>query len=180
MPKLPMPDGLGVKDLECVMLEVAPFDIERAMGDAFKQEDLFYGDIPELTYAQGMVGDHDSHLTLLFGIHPSHDYEMNVHLALDKWDLPQLLINEIGFFPSRHEGQDYVTIVAHVGKTAALLSGHQRLTELPYSNDYSEYRPHITMAYIKGTADKKEWLYRLNAAFSHTFVDSIALDLGTD
>ena len=180
MPNLPMPDGVEMTDLECVMLEVAPFNVEAAMGDAFSENDLFYGDHPNLEYAQGMVGETNPHLTLLFGIHPSDDYEMNVYLALDGWDLPDIMINEIGFFPSRIEGQDYVCIVAHVAQTAPLMAGNARLKELPHTDNFPNYLPHIALAYIKGSADKEEWLFRLNAAFGHKFVKPLALDLGND
>ena len=179
MANLPMPEGLEVQDLECVMLTVEELDIHRAMGEAFNEDDLFYGTTPRLKYAQGAVSEFSAHVTLLFGIHPSDDYEMDVHLALENWDLPDVLIEKIGFFPSTVEGEDYVAIVAHVVKSAQLIAGNKLLQELPHTNEF-EYSPHITLVYLKGTADKDAWISRLEGALGFKIVHSLGIDLGND
>ena len=83
MPKLPLPEGLDTPDLECVMINVPTLDIQRAAGDLWDEDALFYGDIPKLKYAQGAVAEENAHLTLLFGLHPSNSYEASVLMALE-------------------------------------------------------------------------------------------------
>lgn len=178
MPAMPLPTGVKKTDLECVMLQVAPLDVEKDMGDAFREEDLFYGDTEELKYAQGVVADTSAHVTLLWGIHPSDHYEESVWIVLDGWDFPQVLINEVGIFDM--PGTDYKVVVAHVVPSQAILAGRKRLEVLPYTPSEFEYSPHITLAYIKDEVDPTEWVYRLNAAYAHTFVESTGLDLGND
>ena len=181
MPNLPMPDGLTTADLECVMISLPPFDIEKAMGEDWNEDDLFYGDIPQLKYAQGAVAEDGAHCTLLFGIHPSITYEVDVLTQLENWSIPpRLLIESIGSFPSTVAGQDYHCIVAHLLPQFDLISGNQLLRELPYTNQFEEYKPHITLAYIKGDARKSVWLERLGHAFAGSFVVPWGLDLGID
>lgn len=185
MPKEPMPEGLTVTDLECVMLDVPTMDIQKAIGeDLWNEDHLFYGDTPELKYAQGAVAEDGAHLTLLFGIHPSDTYERDILLTLTGWDMPDLLINEVKYFPSRVEGQNYICIYAEVVPSAALLAGRKSLEVLPFTSDFSEYKPHITLAYVKtdSGADTLEWISRLNSAFAHTFIpgENVSLNLGLD
>lgn len=184
MPKLPLPEGMDTPDLECVMIGVPTFDIEKAAGDLWDENALFYGDVPKLKYAQGAVAEDSAHLTLLFGLHPSNSYEASVLAALDGWDLPDILINEVTFFPSRVEGQNYIAVVAEVVKSAGLLAGRARLEELPYSDEFNEYKPHITLVYLKTDTgvDTQAWIDAMNAAFAHKFIggEKTWLDLGLD
>lgn len=185
MPKLPLPEGLDTPDLECVMINIPTLDIERAVGPELWDENaLFYGDIPKLKYAKGAVAEENAHLTLLFGLHPSISYEASVLAALDGWDLPDILINEVSFFPSRIEGQNYIAVVAEVVKSAGLLAGRARLEQLPYSDEFDEYKPHITLVYLKTDAgvDTQAWIDALNSAFAHKFIagEKTWLDLGLD
>lgn len=185
MPNLPLPDNTTVKDLECVMIGVPTMDIQRAVGEDLWDEDaMFYGNVPELEYAQGAVAEDIAHLTLMFGIHPSISYEASVLMALDGWDLPDILINEVKYFPSRVEGQNYICIYAEVVKSAALLAGRERLEQLDYTDQFTEYKPHITLVYLKTDTgvDTQAWLDALNAGFAHKFISSekVWLDLGVD
>lgn len=185
MAKLPLPEGITNPDLECVMIGVPTFDIQRAIGeDLWDESALFYGDTPELRFAQGAVAEEFAHLTLLYGVHPSNSYEASVLMALDGWDLPNILINEVSFFPSRQDGQNYIAVIAEVVKSSGLLVGRARLEELPYSSKSDEYKPHITLVYLKTDTgvDTQAWIDALNAAFAHKFIDGAKtwLDLGLD
>lgn len=180
MANVVLPEDLAVTDLECVMVDLPAIDIQNIMGEDYNEDDLFYGDIPELSYAKGAVAEDNAHVTLLFGIHPSPDYEQSVHLALDGWDIPSIFIEDVGFFPSRIEGQDYVAVVAHVVKTAPLLAGRNRLTVLRHTDAYPEYKPHVTLAYLKGSADKDLWISKLDDALAESIIEPLGLNLGLD
>lgn len=185
MPNLEMPEGVTVSDLECVMLDVPVMDIQRAVGEDLWDEDhLFYGDTPELKYAQGAVAEETAHATLLFGLHPGSTYERDVLTLLYQWDTPDILINEVKYFPSRVEGQNYICIYAEVVPSATLLAGRKLLETLPYTSDFDEFKPHITLVYLKtdSGADTQAWIDALNGAFAHKLIRSewVSLNLGLD
>lgn len=184
MANLPMPEGLSTSDLECVMLDVRPLQweehhtptISELYGDGFNPNDLFYGNTKELKYAQGAVYDSVPHVTLLFGIHPSLTYEEDVNSVLYDWMTPDLMSKYVGFF----EGEDYYCIVAYMDLTASLMNARIRLEALPHTSTFTEYKPHMTLAYIKKTADLSTWLERMNSSFANRIFYVDGLNLGKD
>lgn len=182
MTNLPMPDGLTDKDLECVMLDIPPFKfMDRGWGASGRMplKDVFYGDIPQLEYAQGLIGQKNAHATLLFGIHPSEGYAQEVTYALMGWDPEPIELDRITFFPSTVEGQDYKVVVATVLETTNLLEGRKRLEGLDHTDRFETYRPHVTLAYIKGAADVHEWMDKLSWVLEgRTY--PVTLNLGLD
>ncbi|UDL15956.1 RNA ligase [Microbacterium phage Pumpernickel] len=179
MPNLPMPEGLSNPDLECVMLALPPQPVLRYI-DPEKHDDLFFGDIPELQYAQGAVAETEAHVTLLFGIHPSPSYRRLVDAVLEGSKMPLITIDHVGHFPSRIDGQDYNCIVAHVAVTPELLEGNARLQILDHTNSYPEYKPHMTLAYIKGDADLDYWIKTLDDVYRGQTIAPTHLDYGDD
>jgi 2'-5' RNA ligase len=181
MANLPMPEGVTKSDLECVMLDVEPLHVLSAYGMDINQDDLFFGDIPELKYAQGPVGEVGAHVTLLFGIHPSETYFEDVMKALEGWVPDDVMIREVGHFNIKVDGEEKCkAIVAHVIPSANLLAARKRLEELDFSTEFTEYKPHVTLAYIKSSADVDTWVRRLNVAYSRRVLTPTALNLGLE
>jgi len=172
-----MPEGLGSPDLECVMLDIPPFPVRTYGGPS---SDLFYGDTPELKYAQGAVAETKAHVTLLFGIHPSSDYRRNVDSVLKGWEIPVVTIDHVGYFPSRIEGQDYNCVVAHVVPSPLLREANARLQVLDHTNEYPEYKPHITLVYIKGSANLDRWVRDLNTQYKGKQFIPAGINYGDD
>ena len=172
MPNLTLTPGLNQSDLECVMLDLPEFDIVGALGDAYNPDDLYYDD--EQEFVTGMVADSVAHVTLLYGIHPSHDYETKVLALLENWTIPTIFLESVGYF----EQDEYDVIYMRVQPTAALVSANRVLQELDYTNDYPTYIPHMTVAYVKKGIDKKPWVEKLNAAFANKAVTPYGLNLG--
>lgn len=181
MVNLPMPPSIDSTDLECVMLDVQNISLDRfyAAGK-ISRDDLFYGDIPQLQYTQGAVCEREAHVTLLFGIHPSEVYVDDVMAVLDGWTPDDVLIKDVGFFPSSIEGQDYNVIVLNVVPTPNLLEARRRLEQLVYTDRFPEFKPHVTIAYIKGEADKDAWISALQGYFSNRVLVPTGLNLGLD
>ena len=76
-------------------------------------------------------------------------------------------IDNVGSFPSR-DG-DAVPIVAHVKLSDALVEGNNRLKLLPHIDTFPEYRPHITLAYVKNSPDiVNKWVKSLGKVFGGT------------
>lgn len=188
MPNLPMPEGLDTPDLECVMLDLGELDIQRAFGSAWPEaeSELFYGDFeknPKLEYHQGAVAEDSAHLTLLFGIHPSETYVNDVMVALGDWEPDDVYIQEVSFFPSNIEGEDYTCIVGKVQITANLQLARKRLETLDFTDKFADnWQPHVTLAYIKGSKPKRiqRWIDTLNAYYQNTVLTPHELDLGLD
>lgn len=158
-------------------------DVVEGYGEDFNPDDLFYGEIRELQYAQGAVAAISAHCTLLFGIHPyptEDEYREAVSKALAFWSIGEIPIGDVKVFPSRIEGQDYNCLVLEVLPTSTLLIGRRLIEDLPHTDTYPEYRPHVTLVYLKGSADLEEWKRRMQAAFSNQVVKVIGLDLGID
>lgn len=180
MSNQPLPDGVEITDLECVMLDLGPLNVRSAYGPDLKEDDFFYGDIPELRYAQGPVAEKGAHVTLLFGIHPSETYAEDVMVKLEGWYPGEVFVRKVGYFPSSVEGQDYKCIVGEVHPTANLVLANKKLQELPHTNKFTEYKPHVTLAYIKGSANLDRWINRLNVHYKNRVLTPRGLDLGLD
>lgn len=179
MANIAMPEGIEKTDLECVMLDVDLFDIEQAMGDSFDESELFYGESDDLKYAQGAVAESTAHVTLLFGIHPNPDYELSVLTVLDGWEIPdKVYIDEVIAFPTA-EDAEYQPIVAKVVPRADLLTARARLEVLPHTNEFPEYVPHITLAYVKKPFVSK-WVELLGGVYSYRIIGATNLNLGHD
>lgn len=180
MPNLPMPEGLTDKELECVMLDIPPFKfMDRGWDGKIPIEDLFYGKVPQLEYAQGLVGQRNAHVTLMFGIHPSVSYVRAVTEALAPWDPEPIELERITSFPSTVAGQDYSVIVASVVETTNLLEGRTLIEQLDYTDRFETYRPHVTLAYVNASVDVHEWIDNLSWILEgRTY--PVTLNLGLD
>jgi len=178
MPKLPMPEGVTFPDLNAVMLDIAPLDVIGHLGDGTSPDDLFYGDTERLKYAQGAVAEKQAHLTLLFGIHPSRNYVPSVEAVLRGWKPELISIEKVDFFEPIVEGQDYKVIVGKVRKSKNLLDANARLSELNYSNQFDTWEPHITLAYIKGSADVDKWVLYLDEVYGGQTFEPVQLNYG--
>lgn len=183
MPNIAIPEGLDTPDLECVMLDLGPLEVREAFGEDFREKDLFYGpsNEPKLSYAQGAVAEKQAHVTLLFGIHPSETYVDDVMDALGDWEPEDIFIKQVGYFPSSIPGQDYHVIVGEVVPSANILLARKRLETLPHTDRFgAEYKPHVTLAYIKGKADLDKWVTRMNVHYARRVLTPTALNLGLD
>lgn len=91
------------------------------------------------------------HLTLLYGLHKEVTPEMvkSVFEGFTK-DI-NIEVNGIDIF----ENKDYDVVKFNVNPDGALQELHDKLSEFPNSNDFPDYKPHITIAYVKSGTGKK-------------------------
>jgi 2'-5' RNA ligase len=91
----------------------------------------------------------DTHLTLLYGLHS----EVTAEQVLEKLkniEFSNVKLENISIF---NEGSREVLKFDVTGKN--IIEANKKLKELPYTSFFTDFKPHITIAYLKpGTSEK--------------------------
>jgi len=155
-------EGTGVdpNDLGCIMLDLTPLKILSVVDGG---EDDLVNETDRHEHQMGAVAEVEPHVTLLYGLLENGNlWKEKVDSLLDDWRLDTVKIEDVSYF----DLPDSYAIIAHIEKTTQLLDGHDRLTLLPHINTFSEYKPHMTLAYINKEADLGKWLTSLNSEYA--------------
>lgn len=166
-------DGLGVdpESLGCIMIDTESVAVLEHVAEA--EADIYTSDD---SHGQGVAGETEAHVTLLYGLLENGNvWKDKVDAVLDGWSLPTIKIDHVGHF----ELGDKIAIVAHVEATPELIDGHERLTLLPHVQTFSEYKPHLTLAYVKpdqAVADK--WVAALDQVLAGAEVKTTGINYG--
>lgn len=181
MPLVDLPAALEPSDLEYLMIDVTSLDIRSAYGPDLDESDYFYGTSKDLQYAQGPVAEKVAHVTLLPGIIPSENYREEVSAAISGMKWPKTVhISNIDFFNPTNPEDDYYVIVAKVSPEEDLMRMHTALAkDLDYYSIYT-YTPHVTLAYIKKSANLEEWLGRMTVAYADKRIETLGMNYGDD
>lgn len=134
-------EGYKNENYGCLMLNVKS---DKELYDEI-QKQIFTDDIyinPE-DDSYGRQYHNELHVTVLYGL---HDYvnvsEINNLLDLD--NKPNLELLNVSFF----ENELYDVLKFDV-KSDDLVKLNDQLKNLPYTNQYNEYNPHLTLCYLK-------------------------------
>ena len=92
------------------------------------------------------------HLTLLYGLHKEVTDEQ-IQKCFDGMTEDDFKVQIDGV--SLFENPEFDVVKLGVIKTSKLEEVNKRLSELPNSNQFPEYKPHITLAYIKKGSGQK-------------------------
>jgi 2'-5' RNA ligase len=128
---------------------------------------MVYFSFPEIFKIQDAINPDDlnetgledePHVTLLYGIHDGGDHKELNKETLDKvldYSKPALsqpiILKKVSAF--ENENQD--VLIFDVEKKDELVNANKNLSSLPNSNQFPDYHPHCTIAYLKpGTAKK--------------------------
>ena len=91
------------------------------------------------------------HVTILYGLHDDVTEDM-VKSVFEKFDEEiHIEVDGIGIF----ENKDFDVVKFNVNPDGALQHLFDELSKFPNSNEYPEYKPHITIAYVKSGTGKK-------------------------
>jgi 2'-5' RNA ligase len=93
----------------------------------------------------------DPHATILYGLHPEVTDE-DITKAIQSQNLSHILLDIDGI--DTFQNKDYDVVKMNV-KSDTLNNLNKELSKLPHTTDYPDYKPHVTMAYLKPGNGKK-------------------------
>jgi 2'-5' RNA ligase len=132
----------------CVMLDL---NISKADWQTFQDEildDDIYTEEGDNSYGRGKT----PHVTILYGLHATISDD-TVKELVDEIVSPEIKLYKISIF--EQEMYDVVKFDI-VGDSKAKLSKlNTKFAKLPHTNDYPDYKPHATIAYVKSGTGKK-------------------------
>lgn len=169
--------GITIDKLGCIMLDLDGDGIPKLIED----EGLYFTKHPDRFWIKGFVAGHTPHVTLLYGLLESGNttYREYVDKVLEGWECDEVEIDHVGYFESPYSDEPYYCIVAHVHVTYSLMEANQSLQLLPHINTFPDYKPHITIAYIrKDEALRNSIISKYNDFFSGTTIKSKGLNYG--
>lgn len=90
------------------------------------------------------------HCTILYGLHDNVSFDM-VKSAFDGTDALEIEITGIGVF----ENKEYDVVKFNIVPNTSLSNLNKKLSEFPNSNEYPDFKPHITICYVKKGTGKQ-------------------------
>lgn len=169
-----MYQDLGIDEGErgCIMLDVEPITV----SDIILESDLYLKpDKPE-SHTQGNVSEKVPHVTLLYGLmQPGPAMKKHVDFVLGGIEFDTVRISNVGFFYGK---EDNIVIIAEVAPTMDLVNANGELRRLPHIDTFADYRPHITLAYVKSSCDWQRYVNELNERLANTEVAVTGLNYG--
>jgi 2'-5' RNA ligase len=142
-------EGSGGHEYGCVMLFIP---IEKKWWDNLlndiKDEDTYN---PEGERDYGKQPYDEAHVTILYGIHEDVPDE-DVEALIEKMSAPEVTLSKIGMFDNgKQKGFDVVKFDV---QGQDLHKMNKMFAELPHTNDFPDYHPHVTIAYVEGGTGK--------------------------
>jgi len=134
----------------CVMLYF-DFPQMNKIHDAIDPKDI-YEDPEDDSFGL----EDEPHVTLLFGLHKEVTDE-DVKGILDKFTFKPIKIKELSFF----DNPKYDVLKFSVDGGGNLGDANEEFKKLPYTSDYPDYHPHMTIAYLKPKTAQK-WIDKLS------------------
>jgi 2'-5' RNA ligase len=103
------------------------------------------------SYASGKVTD--QHITLLYGLEKTVTTQIIQEKLDGTFDDTEIFLDHLTVF--KPEGKEYEVLVIECKPTDNILEANSILRDLPYQNNHPDYKPHVTLAYLKkGEGDK--------------------------
>ena len=147
---------INTSNLKCVSLNIEslPISIKDLGGD----KALYYS--KDKDWISGYI---NSHITLIYGLLENVKKE-HITFILNDLEIPETIkIKNIEVFNNPKE--PYVCVIANLNTN--IIKFHKKLCMLPHINTRSNYRPHITLAYIKKEFYSDKLIYKLNRLYSN-------------
>jgi len=144
--------GINLSKLGCIMLDTEPIEtnywvyMQDGVTPYFPE---YKAKNKERFWIDGYVAGKTPHLTLMYGfLNEAKSYQKHIEILLKDWKCEDVEIEDISYFNSPYEDEEYYCVVAKVKQTPELIEGNERMKFLPHLNTFMGYKPHITIAYI--------------------------------
>lgn len=121
---------------DCAML-LAETPLFKQYQDLIPEEDLY-------TEGDKYGKENEQHITILYGLLPGQYSSDQVKEILDRWTEVNYQITGVSIF----ENNDYDVVKLTIASDD-LSKLNAAFKELPNENDYPDYIPHMTLAYVK-------------------------------
>lgn len=121
--------------------------LESILYDNIKDEDLY------INHDKSIDGlELESHVTLLHGIEPEYDFEY-VQEHVDLPDISELLLTipAFGIF----ESKEYDVLYFEIQCDMLNVLHYQLKNNIPNTYEFDQYKPHLTLAYLKPGLGRK-------------------------
>lgn len=135
-------------DYNCFMLET-PFKNWENVIEKIDDEDVYDNE-------KGEFGkEEEPHITILYGLHSEVPFK-NIKEITDKFDKDEVTfeVKGVDYFDS----PDYDVLKLNI-ESEDLNKLNSEACNHPYTNEYNEYNPHMTIAYLKKGRGKKYTKY---------------------
>lgn len=163
--------GVNVKQLHYVGLTFDPLPVreilaQQSWGVLVIDSDYVYA--PEgdyRTWVNGPVAEQSAHVTAKYGLlTPSYERKELIN-ELIGWPRDVTVeVVDVEVFPSPYEDLPYGCLVARLGGDE-LREMNAALSVLPHVDSFTEYKPHLTLAYLRpevatyaGIPEARSWL----------------------
>ena len=138
------------KNFGCVMLFADIPDWDELTHRIVREKDVYDPETEPEEYGY----EKKPHITLIYGIH--HDEildEGNIFKMIK--DIPTLKfsVKEIGVF--ENDDKPYDVVKFDIDPTKTLTNAREKFLELPNTQTFPDYHPHMTIAYVKKGKGKK-------------------------
>lgn len=130
----------------CAMLDFEFPEIGK-IHDAIDKEDLYTGEEGD---KRKFGLEKDTHVTLLYGLHPDEVEDKEVKEICTSFEYEPLVIHKLSIF----ENPKFDVLKFDV-KSKVLHDCNKKLSKLPHTTDFPDYHPHATVAYLLPGKGKK-------------------------
>jgi 2'-5' RNA ligase len=143
----------------CVMLFADVPDWKKLIKRLVREEDLYKPDDDDYGF------DNNPHITLLYGIHHDSIVDLSIiYRKIEDISVMKFTVKEINIF----ESDDYDVVKFDITPTKKLLSLREEFEEdIPNTQTFSDYHPHVTIAYVKkGMGNKYKRIFKKGIKFN--------------
>jgi 2'-5' RNA ligase len=152
--------GINLSKLGCIMLDTEPIilptyiiqdinDGSQCNFDTLLKSYCYKAKNKERFWIDGYVADTTPHLTLMYGfLNEAKNYIKHIEILLKDWKCEDVEIEDISYFNSPYQDEEYYCLIAKIKQTPELIDGNERMKFLPHLNTFMGYKPHITIAYL--------------------------------
>jgi 2'-5' RNA ligase len=131
-------------DYGCVMVYLDIPNWEEIVSN-INHQDLYLPEDP--THGR----ESDPHATILYGLHPEVTDE-DVRNVIKNQNLSHIILDIDGI--DTFQNKDYDVVKMNV-KSDVLNHLNKEMSKLPHTTDYPDYKPHVTLGYVKPGQGKK-------------------------